>query len=84
MVKPTKLHWKATKQVLIYLRGVLDFGLWYRRSDGVNIQGFIDLDWVGSPSYRKRKFRAIFSVGLASVSWYSRKQRSIALGLEES
>ena len=29
MVKPTKLFWKAGKHVLRYLRGTIEYGLWY-------------------------------------------------------
>ena len=53
MVKPTKLYWKAGKHVLRYLRGTTKFGLWYMRTEGVNLQVFIDAYWVGSPSDRK-------------------------------
>jgi hypothetical protein len=30
MVKPTKLFWKAGKNVLRYLKGTSEYGLWYR------------------------------------------------------
>eukprot|EP00253_Pinus_taeda_P016880 PITA_16880 len=36
-------------------------------------------DWAGNPSYRKSTSGGIFNLGLAAVSWYSRKQRSVAL-----
>ena len=44
MVQPTKLFWKATKHVLRYLRGTTHYGLWYRRTEGVKVQGFMDAD----------------------------------------
>ena len=44
MVQPTKMFWKATKHALIYLRGTSQYGLWYRRSEGVKLQGFTDAD----------------------------------------
>jgi len=50
MVRPTKLFWKATKHVLRYLKGTALFGLWYKQTKGVNLCGFIDADWPGSPS----------------------------------
>ena len=53
MVKPTKLFWKAGKHVLRYLRGTSEYGLWYKRKNGVKLHGFMDADWVGSPSDRK-------------------------------
>eukprot|EP00253_Pinus_taeda_P030194 PITA_30194 len=83
MVQPTKLFWKATKHVLRYLRGTSQFGLWYRPTKGVKLQGFTDADWVGIPSDRKSTSGGIFDLGSAAVSWYSRKQRSFALSSAE-
>eukprot|EP00253_Pinus_taeda_P018842 PITA_18842 len=56
----------------------------YRHIKGVKLQGFTDADWVGSPSDRKSTSRGIFNLGSAAVSWYSRKQRSIALSTVEA
>ena len=53
MVKPTKLFWKAGKHVLRYLRGTTVYELWYKQTEGVNLQGFTNADWEGSPSYKK-------------------------------
>eukprot|EP00253_Pinus_taeda_P029237 PITA_29237 len=79
MVWPTKLFWKAAKHVLRYLRGTSQFGLWYMWTEGVKLQGFTDADWVGSPSDQKSTYGGIFNLGSAAVSWYNRKQRSVAL-----
>eukprot|EP00253_Pinus_taeda_P012409 PITA_12409 len=79
MVKPTKPYWKAAKHVLRYLRGTSQYGLWYRQTEGVKLQGFTDANWVGSPSDRKRTSGGIFSIGSAIVSWYIRTQRLIAI-----
>eukprot|EP00253_Pinus_taeda_P026533 PITA_26533 len=84
MVKPTKLFWKAEKHVLRYLRGTTQYGLWYRRTKGVNLLGFTDVDWVGSPSDRKSTSGGIFNLRSVAVSWYSRKQRSVALSSAEA
>ena len=83
MVKPTKLFWKAGKHVLRYPRGTSEYGLWYRRIEGVKLQGFMDADWVGSPSDRKSTSRGIFRIGSTSVSWYIRKKKYVALSLVE-
>ena len=42
MVDPSKLYWKVEKHVLRYLRGSTKFGIWYRQTKGVKLQGFID------------------------------------------
>ena len=46
--------------------------------------GFTDADWAGSPMDRKSTFGGIFSIGSTTVSWYSRKQRSMALSSVEA
>ena len=66
-----------------YHRGTSQYGLCYRWIEGVKLICFIDVNWVGIPSDRKRTSRGIFSIVSATISWYSRKQRSIALILVE-
>ena len=50
----------------------------------MKLSGFIDADWVGSPSDRKSASDGIFSVGSVVVSWYNKKQISMALSLVEA
>ena len=67
-----------------YLRGTSGYGLWYRQSDEVKLCGFMDADWAGSPTDRKSTSGGIFSIGSTVVSWYNRKQRSMALSSAEA
>jgi hypothetical protein len=83
MVKPTKLFWKVGKNVLRYLRGTSDYGLWYRHTDEVKLHGFMDADWVSNPTDRKSTSGGIFSIISTTVSWCSRKHRSVALSSVE-
>eukprot|EP00253_Pinus_taeda_P033097 PITA_33097 len=53
-------------------------------TEGVKLQGFTDVDWTGSPSNQKSTSGGIFNLGLVVVSWYSRKQRSVALSSAEA
>jgi hypothetical protein len=46
MVELRQVHWVATKHVLTYLRGTMEYGLRYLGGDGVELQGYRDLDWV--------------------------------------
>ena len=79
MVKPTNLFWKAGKHVLRYLRGTSKYGLWYRQIEGAKLQGFMDVDWAGSPSDRKSTSGGILSIGSIAFSWYSRKKQYVEL-----
>ena len=45
--------------------------------------GFTDADWAGSPTDRKSTSGGVLSIGSTAVSWYSRKQRSMALSSVE-
>jgi len=68
MVSPAKLYWKATKHVIQNLRGYTEYGLWYRRKKGVNLQGFTNLYWARSPSNKKSTSSVTFSVGYVAIS----------------
>eukprot|EP00253_Pinus_taeda_P035327 PITA_35327 len=83
MVQPSKLFWKEAKHILRYLIGTSQYGLWYKWSEGVKLQGFTDAYWARSPSDRKSTSRGILKLGSVAVSWYSRKQRSVALNAAE-
>ena len=84
MVEPRSVHWVAAKHVLHYLSGTVDFGLDYRRSEGIRLVGYTDLDWAGSVAERKSTSRCCFSLGSTAVSWVSRKQMSVALSTAEA
>ena len=72
------------KHVLRYLQGTLDYGLNYGKGDGVRLAGYIDSDWAGCASDRKSTSKCCFGLGSTVVSWFSRKQKSIALSLSEA
>ena len=53
MVEPKRVLSIAAKHVLRYLAGTMDYGLDYRRSDGVSLIGFTDSDWAGNVADRR-------------------------------
>ena len=84
MVEPRSVQWSATKHVLRYVAGTVDYGLDYVRGDGVGLVGYSDSDWAGSASDRKSTSGCYFGLGSAVVSWFNRKQKSVALSLTEA
>jgi hypothetical protein len=78
------VHWVATKHVLRYLRGTIGFGMRYVGGDGVRLHGYSDSDWEGSAVDRKSTYGGCFSLGSTVVSWYNRKQTSVALSSVEA
>eukprot|EP00253_Pinus_taeda_P022544 PITA_22544 len=54
------------------------------QEDEVKLCGFTDVVWAGSPTDRKSTSGGVFSIGSITVSWYNRKQRSMALSSTEA
>ena len=71
MVEPRSVHWVAAKHVLRYLSGIVYFGLDYKRSEGIILVGYTDSDWAGSVADRKSTSVCCFSLGSATMSWFS-------------
>ena len=42
------VHLIAAKHILRYLRGTVDYGLKYEASQKINLEGYVDSNWVGS------------------------------------
>eukprot|EP00253_Pinus_taeda_P014164 PITA_14164 len=68
---------------LLYLRGTITNGLRYTAGD-VRLLGDTDVDWAGSVVDRKNTFGCCFTLGSASISWMSRKQKLVALSTAEA
>jgi len=53
MVEPRHVHLVATKHVLSYLHGTVEYGLKYVSDSEVKLQGYTDSDWAGRAVDRK-------------------------------
>ena len=53
MVDTKRVHYTTAEHILRYLVGIVDYGLDYKRSGGVDLVGFTNSDWAGSASDRK-------------------------------
>ena len=84
MVDPRRVHWTVAKHILRYIRGTMEYGLVYERRGTVQLAGFTDVDWAGCVEDRKSTSGCCFSIGSGVVSWFSRKQKSIALRSTEA
>jgi hypothetical protein len=84
LVEPIRVHFVAAKHVMRYLKGTLDFGLYYNGDQDFRLIGYTDSDWARSVSDRKSTSGCCFSMGSTMTSWQSRKQSSIALSTVEA
>ena len=62
------MHWSATKHILRYIAGSVDYGLDYVRGDGVSLGGSTDSSWAGSASDKKSTLGCCFGLGSTIVS----------------
>ena len=80
---PKETHMKEVKRIFRYLKGTLDFGLWYPKEEDFTLTAYTDVDWVGSIDDRKSTSGGAFFLGKFLVSWISKKQPSISLSTTE-
>lgn len=84
---PTKKAWAALKHLLRYLKGTIDYGLTYHRSDDSSPMPvcYTDADWAGNitPGRRSTSGYVIMAAG-GPVMWRSQKQSCTALSTNEA
>eukprot|EP00253_Pinus_taeda_P024631 PITA_24631 len=69
---------------LLYLTGTQNYGLWYPRGTNLTLHAYKDADWAGSVDDRKSTSGGAFFMGPILVSWFNKKQSSIALSTAEA
>ena len=79
MVEQRQVHLIVAKHVMRYLKGTIEYGIKYDADCEFKLHGYFDSDWVGSVTDRKSTSRCFFSLGSGMISWFSRKQTSVAL-----
>jgi hypothetical protein len=84
MKTPHERHWKATKRILFYVRGTIQFRIHYNFGGTLLLAGFTDSDWVGNPDDRKSTAGYVFSLGSRPVTWDCKKQQANALSSAEA
>ena len=75
---PKETHLQAVKRIFKYLQGTQNYGLWYPRDTDLTLHAYTDADWAGSMDDRKSTSGGAFFMGSRLVSWFSKKQSSIA------
>jgi hypothetical protein len=80
---PKERHVLVVKRIFRYLKGTLDFDLWYSRSKDFTLTSYIDVDWERSIDDNKSTIGEAFFLGNCLVSWLRKKQNSISLSIEE-
>ncbi|KAK2965860.1 hypothetical protein RJ640_027147 [Escallonia rubra] len=74
MEAPTVTHMKAAKRILRYLKGTIEFGLFYSLSNNFKLLGYCDSDWTRDLDERKSTTGFVFYMGDMTFTWSSKKQ----------
>jgi hypothetical protein len=83
MVESRHVQLIATKHVMRYLKGIIDYGLRYASDREISLHGFADSDWIGSVAEQKSTSGCCFGMGSTMISWFSKKNISVALSMAE-
>ncbi|GJU79770.1 retrovirus-related pol polyprotein from transposon TNT 1-94 [Tanacetum coccineum] len=80
---PTKKHLEALKRVFRYLRGTINWGLWYLKDTAMVLTAYADADHAGCQDTRRSTLGSAQFLGDKLVSWSSKKQKSTAISTIE-
>ena len=80
---PSRNHWDALRRVLKYLKGTIDWGLYFVGYPTV-LEGYCDANWVSDNDEVNSTSGYVFTLCGAAISWKSAKQTCIARSTMES
>ncbi|GMI96628.1 cysteine-rich RLK (RECEPTOR-like protein kinase) 8 [Hibiscus trionum] len=81
---PRESHLVAIKRIFRYLIDTPTLGLWYPKDSTFNLHAFSDADYGGCKIDRKSTSGTCQFLGSMLVSWFSKKQNSVALSTTEA
>ena len=81
---PKEFHLLAVKRILRYLSGTLNIGLWYSKDSSIDLIAYSDADFAGCKLDRKSTSGTYQFLGVNLISWFSKKQNSVALSTAEA
>eukprot|EP00253_Pinus_taeda_P002405 PITA_02405 len=84
MQNPHESHWKATKRILHYVRGMVQFGIHYREEASPLLVGFTDSNWAGDLDDQKSTAGYVFTLGSGPITLACKKQSAISLSSTEA
>lgn len=64
----------VVKRIMRYLKGIEDFGLYYKKNEIFELRAYTDVDWVGKIDDRRSTSGGAFFLGKRLVTWTSKKK----------
>nr|GEY37945.1 retrovirus-related Pol polyprotein from transposon TNT 1-94 [Tanacetum cinerariifolium] len=82
--RPTEKHLHAVKRIFRYIRGTVNWGLWYLKDSSVALTAFADADHVSCQDTRRSTSGSLQFLGDRLISWSSKRQKSAAISSTEA
>jgi hypothetical protein len=73
MHDPRTMHMEVVYQILRYLKGTPSKGLWFRKNQNFDFEGYCDADWASSRDDRRSTYGYCVFMEGNLVSWWSKK-----------
>ncbi|KAK6148275.1 hypothetical protein DH2020_019187 [Rehmannia glutinosa] len=80
---PKESHMSAVKRIFRYLKGTIQYGLFYPKNENFSLKGYSDSDYAGDIDDRKSTSGSCQFLGDCLVSWFSKKQNCVSLSTAE-
>nr|GEV05920.1 putative reverse transcriptase domain-containing protein [Tanacetum cinerariifolium] len=77
--RPTEKHLHAVKRIFRYLRGTINWGLWYPKDSLIALTAFAYADHAGCQDTRHSTSGSLQLLGNRLISWSSKRQKSAAI-----
>ena len=84
MESPCADYLIVAKRILRYVKGTLEYGLFYKENVYFSFHGYAEEDWAGNVIDRRSTSGYCFSIGSAMISWCSKRQQTISLSSTEA
>ena len=84
IARPAQQHFAAAKRILRYLKGTVDYGVFYRKGGVSDLNEFTNSDYTGDMEDNKSTSDYVFMMSGGAVAWSSRKQPIVTLSTIEA
>ena len=81
---PKKSHLLVVKIIFRYLKDTPNLGLWYPKDSSFILRAYLDADFGGCKLDRKSTSGTCQFLRNMLISWFSKKQHSVALSITEA
>ncbi|KAK6143271.1 hypothetical protein DH2020_023619 [Rehmannia glutinosa] len=81
---PKESHMSVVKRIFRYLKGTIQYGLFYPKNENFSLKGYSDSDYARNIDDRKSTSGSCQFLGDCLVSWFSKKQNYVSLSTAEA